>query len=238
MARYDEPGVRFDAGFHYDESVARERKRVMAKILRTLKKQPIPAKVDGVDQIAQAMTGNALATQLATELTDLQAKKAAAKTAYDAAQNGQAESIRLTAEQNTAESDLDDSFDTFADKAQVVTGGDLDKIRSLGLDGFVPGPGAAAGPMTKPENLSCTTGDFAGTVDAHWNKVMGAKSYLVQVCADPPTTNGWHLVGATPKSSYTAAGLTTGSTQWFRVAAVGVDGAAGPWSDPATVVVQ
>jgi len=238
MARYDEPGVLFDAGFHYDESTVKERRRVVAKILRTLKKQPIPAKVDGVDQIAQAMSGNPLATQLAAELTDLQAKKTAAKTAYDNSQTAAAESIRQTAAQNAAESELDDSFDAFADKAQVVTGGDLDKIRSLGLQGYVPGPGTPSGPMTQPENLSCTTGDFSGTVDAHWNKVEGAKSYLVQVCADPPTAGGWHLIGATPKSSYTATGLTTGSTQWVRVAAIGVDGAQGPWSDPATIVVQ
>ena len=239
MARYDTPGLRWDSGVRYDEPEVQPGKgKVMARILRSLKKQSIPNKVDVVDQLAQASAGNPLATQLATELADLQSKKALAKAAYDAAQLAQAAAVQKTADQNAAESDLDDSYDAYVDKAQTVTGGDLAKIRSLGLDAYVPGTGTSAGPMTQVLNLSVSTGDFSGTVDVHCDKVLGAKTYVVQVCADPLTEAGWHIVGATPKSSYTVTGLTVGSKQWFRMAAVGVDGAQGPWSDPATLVVQ
>jgi hypothetical protein len=46
------------------------------------------------------------------------------------------------------------------------------------------------GPMTQVVNLCGTTGDFAGTVDLTWDKVRGARSYIIQMTTTPPGARG------------------------------------------------
>ena len=67
--------------------------------------------------------------------------------------------------------------------------------------------------------------------------VRGAKSYEIQISADPPTPTSWTAKMTASKSSATIQGLTSGAKLWARVRAVGADNQPGPWSDPATKVV-
>lgn len=210
----------------------------MARILRTLKKQPIPSKVEGMDLLMQACNASPLGAQMATQLADLSAKTAAAKSAYDAAQAGQTEAIRLTASMHDADVALNNSYDSCVDHAQALTGGDPDQIARLGMQSYAGGPGAIAGTLPQMQQVSATCGAFPGTAQVVGEKIHGAKTYLVQVCADPPTEAGWRLVSASPKHALTVEGLARGSTQWFRMAAVGTQGVRGPWSKPVPLVVQ
>ena len=91
-----------------------------------------------------------------------------------------------------------------------------------------PGP---VGLVAAPESLNATLGDLEHTVDLGWDKVRGARSYVVQWCADPMSDANWQQAGISTKSSYLVTGLTAGTKYWFRVAAVGAAGQ-GPWSDP------
>ena len=56
--------------------------------------------------------------------------------------------------------------------------------------------------------------------------------------ADPFTATSWTLKVTVSKSTAKIEHLTSGTKNWFRVAAVGSDaaGGQGPWSDPATKV--
>jgi len=204
----------------------------MAKIRRDLKKQPIPNKTAGAAQIATACTDNPNATTLTTQLAALATATTALSGAFNTAQLARAEAERLTGLQNEAEETWDVAFDELVDAAQTATKGEIAKIQSLNLVAFEPGRAPAVGAMTQVVNLSATTGDFVGTVDLAWDKVPGARSYVIQMTTTPSDEASWKLAGSAVKSSFTAAGLTSGTKYWFRVAALGTAGQ-GPWSDPA-----
>jgi len=204
----------------------------MAKIRRDLKRQPIPNKTAGAAQIATACTNNPNATGLTAELAALATANTALTGAFNAAQLAQAEAERLTGVQNDAAAVWDDAFDAFAVAAEKATGGNADKIMTLNLVPFEPGRAPAIGPMTQVVNLYGTTGDFIGTIDLAWDKVNGARSYVIQMTTTPTDEASWKLLGTSVRSSFTIAGLTSGTKYWFRVAALGTAGQ-GPWSDPA-----
>lgn len=86
-----------------------------------------------------------------------------------------------------------------------------------------------------PTGLESTVGDHDGQIDLSWDPVSGAKSYVIQQSADPPTTTSWTHDSTSTKSSATVDGLTSGTRYWFRVSAVGPRGQSG-WSDPATKI--
>ena len=67
-------------------------------------------------------------------------------------------------------------------------------------------------------------------MDLGWDKVRGARSYVIQFCADPMHDANWQHAGVSTKSSFIVTGLTAGVKYWFRVAAVGTAGQ-GAWSD-------
>jgi len=202
----------------------------MAKIRRDLKRQPIPNKTAGAAQIATACTDNPNATGLTAELAALATATTGLTSAFNAAQLAQAEAERLTGIQNDASAAWDDAFDAFAVAAEKATGGNADKIMSLSLQAYEPGRAPAIGPMTQVGSLAATTGDFAGTVDLTWDKVTGARSYVIQQTTTPGEEASWKLVASCIKSSATVAGLTSGTKYYFRVAALGTAGQ-GPWSD-------
>ena len=91
-------------------------------------------------------------------------------------------------------------------------------------------PSLPVGLVAAPLALGATLGDLDHTMDLGWDKVHGARSYVIQFCADPMNDAHWLHAGVSTKSSFTVTGLTAGTKYWFRVAAVGASGQ-GPWSD-------
>jgi hypothetical protein len=92
------------------------------------------------------------------------------------------------------------------------------------------GVAAPVGPLPAPQNLSATGGDMEGQADLGWQPVSGRDTYLAEQA--PAATGPWTQFYVGKKSSCTATGLTSGSSYWFRVRAIGTAGP-GPWSDPA-----
>jgi predicted phage tail protein len=86
---------------------------------------------------------------------------------------------------------------------------------------------------TVPKRLTASAGDHDGEVDLSWDRLAGAKSYVVEKSVDPPTATGWSHTAVSTKSSFTVTGLTSGTRYWFRVAAINANGQSG-WSDPAS----
>lgn len=116
---------------------------------------------------------------------------------------------------------------------ESVSGDDESMILSAGLD--VRSAGSSTIQPTPPTSLTATDGDQAGEIDLSWDKVKGAKSYVIERSSDPPTPTSWTHTTVVLKSSATAMGLVSGTRYWFRVAAVLSAGQSG-WSDPATKI--
>jgi len=98
---------------------------------------------------------------------------------------------------------------------------------------------AARVPQTVPGqvmNLSLTSSDNAGALDAHWDSLSGAKSFEVQTSPDPFTTTSWVGADTLTNSKVTLSGYVSGSKLWVRVRAINSKGK-GAWSDVAVKVV-
>jgi hypothetical protein len=116
---------------------------------------------------------------------------------------------------------------------ESVAGNDEKLIHEAGMD--TKSAATAPSQMSIPAALEVTTGDKEGEVDPSWDKVAGARSYVIQISPDPPTATNWTHAGTSTKSNTTVSGLSSGTRYWFRVAAVGASGQSG-WSDPATKI--
>jgi chitodextrinase len=108
------------------------------------------------------------------------------------------------------------------------------KIRGAGFDTRTPTI-STPDVLNAPAALAATAGDHDGEIDLHWDKVGKARSYVVEMSADPPTNSSWQHKAVSLKSQATVEGLTSGTKYWFRVAAVSTTGQSG-WSDPATKI--
>jgi hypothetical protein len=234
---YDTPGLLWDSGATWDDSPAPQpkgHKMAKAKLgLSTLTPQEI---IELTNQIVTAMTGNAnfgtpnpplatITTQKNTTTTSI--------TAYDTSKAA-TEAALLTRDANVTT--LKNLLTQLVGYVENVSGGDAAKIQSAGMS-VRASTTAPVGAMTQVLELVLSQGDFEGTLDVVWKPVRGAKSYEIQISADPPTNTSWAPKMTASKSSATLEGLTSGAKLWARVRAVGADNKPGPWSDPAVKVV-
>jgi hypothetical protein len=208
----------------------------MAKVKLNLSRRSVENKLTLGDGIKTALTGNAnfpdpdptlvvyggVITDLRARATAVATLKAQLKTAF----------TQFAA----AEATFDTSTTALMDYVQKKSGGDAAKIESAGMG--VRATSLPIGPLPQVENLSVTGGDDDGELDAAWDPVRGAKSYEVQVCADPITPAGWRMVASSPKSQKTLKNLTSGQRLWVRVRAIAPkEDHTGAWSDPAVKTV-
>jgi hypothetical protein len=113
---------------------------------------------------------------------------------------------------------------------QSASGGDTEIILSSGFDIVRPGNGLPE--VTQVFNLRLKTARAEGSMRARWNKVRGAKVYLVRVLLDMDKPDEAELK-ATPSACFcTITGLLPGTRYHVQVAAIG-GGKIGDWSNPA-----
>jgi hypothetical protein len=128
----------------------------------------------------------------------------------------------------TSEKDLDALIVQLASYIENIAKGDLSILQ---MSGFAISTGrSAVGPLSAPENLQGFMADIEGQVKLKWNRVRGAKTYIVE-CATSPE-GPWTQIDVTTRATCKATGLTSGTKYWFRLRAVGAAGLSG-WSDPA-----
>jgi hypothetical protein len=120
-----------------------------------------------------------------------------------------------------------------AGHVESIAGANDKLIHSAGMD--TRAALSPAGELNAPVSLSATATDHDGEIELSWDRVLRAKSYVVEKSLDPPAPNSWAHAGVSTKSSITIRGLTSNTRYWFRVASVGPLGQSG-WSDPATRV--
>lgn len=194
----------------------------MAQVKLNLQALTIPEKVQKMRQIVTAMTGNANFPTPDPTLVALGDAADALEAAYNAAQ-----AARETAKQKT---DLQDAANAAANTlltaegnyVQSKSGGDLVKIQSAGMD--VRAEAAPIGDLPAPGNVSASEGDHDGEIDIHWNRVRGAKSYVVQYTTTPTTAASWVNGPIATKTKATVTGLNSATKYYLRVAAIGAAG--------------
>ena len=201
--------------------------------LSTLNPQEI---IELTTQIVTMMTGNANFTTPNPTLAAITTQKNTTNTSITAYDTAKAAADAALATRDANVSTLKNMLTQLVGYVENVTGGDAAKIESAGM-AVRASSTAPVGPMTQVLDLVLSEGDFDGTLDGVWKPLRGAKSYEIQISADPPTGTSWAAKMTASKSSATVEGLTSGAKLWARVRAVGADNKPGPWSDPAVKVV-
>ena len=184
--------------------------------------------VAGALKYKTALTGNAsfpttnpTLAAYGTLITDAQAKITASDIANAAAKTA-------TEAKNASVTALHDGTVQLGSSVQSTSKGDPTLIKSAGMD--TRADTAPVGDMPQVQNLNVTTGDMPGSNDLSWDIVpRGVQTYIAQQGSAPG--GPWTQIYVGKKSSCTAIGNTSGAENWFRVCAVGANGA-GPWSAP------
>ncbi|HMF57845.1 MAG TPA: fibronectin type III domain-containing protein [Pyrinomonadaceae bacterium] len=206
----------------------------MPKIKLNFKDLSIPEKVARARQIVTALTNNTDFPSPQPTLAQVSAAINDLDTAYTEAQAARQEAKARTSAQNQKEDAVDRAVSRLASYVESASDGDETKIKGAGLDTRTVGS-SSSDEITAPAALAATAGNHEGEIDLHWDKVSKARSYVIEMSADPPTVTSWQHKAVSLKSQATVEGLTSGTKYWFRVAAVSTNGQSG-WSDPATKI--
>ncbi len=205
----------------------------MPKVKLNIKNLSVPEKIARAQQIVTALTGNASFPTPQPALAQVTATVNDLDTAYAESQAARAAAKQRTTVLNQAEETFDRILSQLAGYVESVSGGDEAMIQSAGMD--VRAASTPAGTLDAPTNLNATQGDQTGEIDLQWDKTERARSYVIEKSADPPTATSWSHAAVSTRSQTTIEGLTTGTTYWFRVAALGAGGQTA-WSNPATKI--
>lgn len=206
----------------------------MTRIVLKLGNLPLEVKIAFVKKVLQMMTGNPNFATPVPPLADVQTQLTKTETAKINADAARTTSKEKTAIQHQEEKILDTIITKLANYVEVEANDDVAVIESAG---FTPASKPQPiGELHAPQGLAVTTGDDAGELDIHWDVVLGAKSYIIQLNnVDPLKEEDWKEYTLPTKSSSTLKNLISGTRYWVRVAAVGSAGKSG-WSDVATKI--
>ena len=206
----------------------------MPKTKLNFRNLAVSAKIAKAKQIVTALTGNPNFPSPNPPLADITAVITQTETKSSERDAAQQLAKTKTTELNACEEELDGLMSQIAGHVDSVAGNDEAKILSAGFDTRAAAT-ATSQPPPPPSSLDTTIGDHDGELDASWDTVAGAKSYVVEISEDPPTPTGWKHAGVSTKSKFTIEGLQSGKRYWIRVAAINTAGQSG-WSDPATKI--
>lgn len=205
----------------------------MAQVKLNLQAMTIPEKVQKLRLVVSQMTGNAIYTTPDPPLTALTGTADNLENIYLATNAAREAAKAQTDLQNAAEAEANTLLTAEGRYVQSKSGGDAVKIQSAGMD--VRSEGAPIGDLPAPGNLTGSEGDHDGEVDLHWNRVKGAKSYVLQFTTTPTVAGSWANGPVSSKSKATVTGLNSATKYYFRVAAIGAAGQ-GAYSEIATQV--
>jgi hypothetical protein len=203
----------------------------MAKAKLNFRRLSVPEKVAKAKQVVTSLTDNPNFPNPSPSLAAMTAGINELEAAYRTTQAAKQSLKSSVSDQSAKEDRLDQLMSQSASYVESVAGNDEKLIHEAGMD--TKAAASAPSQVSIPTGLEVTTGDKDGELDPSWDKVAGARSYVIQISLDPPTATSWTHAGTSTKSSTTITGLNSGTRYWFRVAAVGASGQSG-WSDPAT----
>lgn len=85
--------------------------------------------------------------------------------------------------------------------------------------------------LPAPATVVARTNGWPGHTQLRWVPLLGAKSYIIQRCADPMREDGWEFAMGCTAASAEVNGVEPGQRCWYRVAGVNGKGQ-GTWSAP------
>ena len=227
----------FDSGARFDEVVPVT--RTMNKIIV---KQNLQNKTDNdLKQYSQNYMDKLAKTTVFPPLT---AGAAAYKTVHDAFSTalGNSNQANETAKQMTIVKDttraaLEQALTQNGHTVESTSNVTADMAMAVGFD--VKSSAVPVGKLGQVQNLSLSTGDKPGDVDAHWDAVWGRNTYEHHVCiSDPALESNWKHLGTSGASKTTFEGQPSGTRVWYRVRANASKSVnTGPFSQPATIIV-
>jgi len=157
----------------------------------------------------------------------LNAKRVSRDEAFEAAR-------AATADLHAAERAYDQAVSQLGAYAEGVVGADVQKLEAVGFAlRKTPEPILGLDMVT---DLKLTSNSYSGVLFARWKPLRGAKSYEVQICADPTNETNWRSIKPSPCSSEMIENLVPGTKMWVRVRGVARK-TTGAWSQPACRIV-
>lgn len=136
---------------------------------------------------------------------------------------------------NDKRQDLIEVLHSLGNYVLFTVDGDKTKAQMSGFSiAKTPSP---APPITKPENLQVTEGGNAGELDIKFNRVIGARSYMIQYAEEVATGEPVWQSQTCTTSKFTLKQLESGKKYLIRVVAVGINEQL-MYSDPVSRIVQ
>lgn len=105
---------------------------------------------------------------------------------------------------------------------QDVSAGEGTVILSSGF-GVAANPAPQA-PVGKVYNLRASSGSFPGSIRALWDVVVGAGAYVIEISAEGPDPDSFHMHQVVLQTRCDITDLEPGCKYWVRVYAVGRKG--------------
>lgn len=152
----------------------------------------IRAKIAKARQVVNAISGNPNYPNPHPPLADVTAIIDASESKADEVDATNQLRKTQTTELGALEDQLDAVMTRIASFVDSVSGGDEAKIQSAGLHTRSAAT-TTTEPPPPPSALDVTVGDRDGELDASWDTVAGAKSYVIETSEDQPTT--WKHAG-------------------------------------------
>lgn len=184
--------------------------------------------------IVSKMTGNASFTTPVPALNVITSQVALLNQKITDQKNAFQTYQQKTIEVNTEYDNLLNLLEAESNYVSNVANGDEAKILSAGFD--VRKAPTPVGLLPAPKKVLASEGANDGEINGTWDKVSGAKSYIVEMTTTIDQPDSWAHVVTVTNSKCTLRELTSGSRVWIRVAAINAAGQ-GAYSDPATKTV-
>ncbi len=129
------------------------------------------------------------------------------------------------------------AYSSLASAAEGVVAGDATKLTNGGWE--LQAPRQPPQPLGKVENVSLSTGEEPGELDAQWDRLPHASGYEAQQTTTPEVPGSWVplRVPRPTRSQQTFPSLPSGTRLWVRVRGLGGTEGTGAWSEPASAMV-
>ncbi len=204
----------------------------MSKIKIGFSTLDVPKQIERSRLIQTAMTGNA---SYATPVPSLATVKTATdnlEASYNESRGRDKNKVQIM---KLRRAEMLALIIQLAAYVQSTSNGDKETILSSGFD--VITRGVPQPPVGQVLNLRVSKGTVSGTVKLLWDRMPGARVYVIEVSTDPFGPETFEPRGVSTKSRFELDKLKPGNKYWMRVAAIGLNGL-GDWSDPAAKIAE
>ena len=127
--------------------------------------------------------------------------------------------------------EVENALRSRANRVETIANGDEAIIVGAGFE-VANSTAGSVGELPAPQNLKVTMSEISGRLDVRWQRIKGAKSYIVECRTHGATPGAWQQAKLCTAAKCSITGLTAGQEYAFRVRALGAAGE-GPWSDEA-----